>query len=246
MLHAALVDVGGTLWPDQLTAHVTVDACLEELRRLLPELDAAHVLATLRSELRHDDRSLLQDTHALLARALRSLGANTTELDVVAVRRCLCTPAVPDVHLFPGAIELLAGLHAVGLRCVIVSNVQVRGALEYWRDFTDLGMAHLVDAVVTSLDVGFRKPHPAFFEAALAEAGCTSAECVMIGNSESNDIQPTVALGMRAIRVAIEEPAPTASAADAVATDLEAVLGVVKQLAAGRGTTRRARRGPSP
>ena len=49
--------------------------------------------------------------------------------------------------------------------------------------------------MVTSLDVGFRKPHPAFFEAVLVEAGCAPAECVMIGNSEPNDIQPAIALG---------------------------------------------------
>jgi FMN phosphatase YigB (HAD superfamily) len=50
----------------------------------------------------------------------------------------------------------------------------------------------------------------------------------MIGNPEPNDIRPAVALGMRAIRVAIEEPPPTSiDAADAIATDLEAVLTTV-------------------
>jgi HAD superfamily hydrolase (TIGR01509 family) len=223
MLRAVLLDVGGTLWPDHVTPHASADPCVE-LGRLLPGLDAAHVLNTLQAELRQDDFSLEQDTHGLLQRALRSLGANVTEVDIVAVRRALCAPAV---QLFPGASELLAGLRRLGLRCVIVSNVQVRGASEYWRDFTELGVAHLVDAVVTSLDVGFRKPHPTFFEVAVAEAGCAPAACVMVGNSEPSDIRPAVALGMRAIRVAIEEPPPTSSAADAVATDLEAVLNIV-------------------
>ncbi len=45
--------------------------------------------------------------------------------------------------------ELLASFRRLALRCVIVSNVQVRGAIEYQRDFADLGIAHLVDAVVT-------------------------------------------------------------------------------------------------
>lgn len=89
---------------------------------------------------------------------------------------------------------------------MIVTNVQVRGALEYWRDFTDLGIAHLIDAIVTSLDVGFHKPHPIFFEAAVRAAGCEPVACVMVGNSEANDIGPAIALGMRAIRVAISRP----------------------------------------
>jgi FMN phosphatase YigB (HAD superfamily) len=229
MLRAVVLDVGGTVWPDRLTAHVAIDPCLEQLERLLPGVDAASVLATLREHLRQDDGSLVQETHGLLARALRTLGMHAAGLDVVAVRRALCAPAVPGVRLFPGAVELLAGLRSLGLRCVIVSNVQVRGALEYWRDFTDLGIGHLVDAVVTSLDVGFRKPHPAFFEAAIREAGCEPAVCVMVGNSEANDIRPAIALGMRVIRVAIEEPPPSSTAAHAVVTSLEAVLGLLRE-----------------
>ncbi len=227
MVRAVLLDVGGTLWPDRLTAQVAADPYLERLGRLLPDIDAAHALSVLRGQLQQADGLLVQDTHGELARALRLLGRNPAEVDVLAVRRALCVPAVPGVRLFPGAAELLGGLRRLGLRCVIVSNVQVRGALEYWRDFTDLGVAHLIDAVVTSLEVGFRKPHPAFFEATLREAGCEPAACVMIGNSEANDIQPALALGMRTVRVAIEEPPPTASAAHAVVTSLAAVLGIV-------------------
>src|SRR5207245_3252804 len=140
--------------------------------------------------------------------------------DVIDIRRALCAPASPGVALFPGAREFLEALRALDLRCVVLSNVQVRGAAEYWRDFADLGVAHLIDAVVTSLDVGFRKPHPAIFEAALEEAGYPPAACALLGDSEVKDIQPAVALGIRAIRVAIEAPPPVASAADAVVTGL--------------------------
>jgi len=235
MLRAVLLDVGGTLWPDQLTPHVDPDPCLQQLRRLLPEVDPGRALATLREEIQcglaEADRTgtAVQDMHALVRRALRALGICPSGLDTTALRRAVCAPAVPGVQLFPGAAELLRCLRAYRLRCVVVSNVQVRGAVEYWRDFIDLGIAHLVDVVVTSLDVGFRKPHPAFFEAALREAGCAPAACVMVGNSEANDVRPAIALGMRAIRVAIEEPPPAASAAHAIATSLEAVLGCVQQ-----------------
>src|SRR5579871_6335477 len=124
MLHAALLDVGGTLWPDQLTAADNAAPMLE-LGRLLPELDAAQALALLQDEARQDARSLVQDTHARLARALQRLGATVTDQDVLAVRRALCVPAVPGLQLFPGATELLEGLKDLGLRRVIVSNVQV-------------------------------------------------------------------------------------------------------------------------
>jgi len=61
MLHAVLLDVGGTLWPDRLTAHVSSDACLEQLGWLLPNLDPVRALAALRQHLREDDGSLVQD-----------------------------------------------------------------------------------------------------------------------------------------------------------------------------------------
>jgi FMN phosphatase YigB (HAD superfamily) len=228
MLRAVLLDVGGTLWPDRLTPHLATDPCLEQLRQLLPHIDPGQALATLRAQLRQDDGSLVQDTHGQLACALRTLGAPAAEAQVLAVRRALCVPAASGVRLFPGATELLATFRCLGLRCVIASNVQVRGAPEYWRDFTDLGLAHLIDAVVTLLEVGFRKPHPAFFEAAVRAAGCAPAACVMVGNSETNDIQPAVARGMRAVRVAIEEPPPSSSAAHAVVTSLEAAACVIR------------------
>ena len=57
-------------------------------------------------------------------------------------------------------------------------------------------------------------------DAALRETGCPSDMCDMVGDSEVNDIEPALSLGMRATRVAIEEPAPTSSAAHAVVSNL--------------------------
>jgi HAD superfamily hydrolase (TIGR01509 family) len=219
MLRAVLVDVGGTLWPDRLTWQPSDDRCLALLARLLPTLEPGQTLAALRAALR-EDNGMVQNTHAVLGRALQRLGIACGDADLIDIRRALCAPASPGVSLFPGAREFLEEVRDLGLRCVVLSNVQVRGADEYWRDFRDLGVAHLIDSVVTSLEVGFRKPHPAMFEAALEAAGYPPAACALVGDSEIKDIQPAVALGMRTIRVAIEEPAPDASAAHAVVTSL--------------------------
>lgn len=51
------------------------------------------------------------------------------------------------------------------------------------------------------------------FAAALRAARCHPSECVVVGDSEQNDIVPAIARGMRAIRVAIEEPGPQETAA---------------------------------
>jgi putative hydrolase of the HAD superfamily len=229
VLSAVLLDVGGTLWPDALSPTLSPTPILEQLAELLPGLEPAHALAQLRAALRDDDASLVQDTHSVLHRSVFHMYAGSSpRVDPVAIRRALCQPASAGIQLFAGAVELLACVRTLGLRCVVVSNVQVRGATEYWRDFADLGVAHCIDAVVTSLDVGYRKPHPAFFEAALRAANCGAESCVMIGNSELKDIQPAVALGMRAVRVAIEEPLPAATAAQAIASNLTEVGAILR------------------
>src|SRR6266568_4264805 len=204
MLGAVLVDVGGTLRPDHFSGQRSDEPVLARLAKLLPGMTRAKSLGVLRAALRDDDQSLVQNTLAVLGSAIRSRGADRTVEDLDEIRRALCVPAVPGVALFPGARELLETIHGLGLRCVVLSNVQLRGAAEYWRDFDDLGVAHLVHAIVTSFDVGFRKPHPAMFEAGLRLAGCAAGACLMIGDSEVKDIQPAVGLGMRAILVAIE------------------------------------------
>ena len=50
----------------------------------------------------------------------------------------------------------------------------------------------------------------------------------MVGNSQVNDVLPAARLGMRAIRVAIEEPAPADSAAHAIATSLDVVRTILR------------------
>lgn len=234
MLRAVLMDVGGTLWPDRLTGQLSDEHSLARLAALVPELDAAQCLDALRQALRGHDHSPVQDTHAVLARALQTLGADCEVHQVVAIRRAICAPALPGIALFPDARVLLETIRELCMRCVVLSNVQVRGADEYWRDFADLGIAHLIDSVVTSLDVGFRKPHPAMFQAGLAAASCSPAECVMVGDSELKDIEPARRLGMRAIRVAIEEPPSAETCAHATATSLRQVQSILREWDAAR------------
>jgi len=120
----------------------------------------------------------------------------------------------------PGAIELLAEIRALGLRTLITSNTYWRDAESYWEDFRLLGMAEDIEAVVTSVDAGHLKPHPAVFEMAMRVAGVPAERCVVIGNREENDIEPALALGMRTILVYPDDPKPAFSRAHAIAPDL--------------------------
>jgi putative hydrolase of the HAD superfamily len=84
---------------------------------------------------------------------------------------------------------------------------------------------------VSSLEVGWRKPHDAFFDAALVAARCPAHRCAMVGDSEANDIEPAHERGMFTIRVAIEEPPSATTVADRVCTSLPEVASVLREVA---------------
>ena len=115
---------------------------------------------------------------------------------------------------------LLQEIHALGMKTVIASNTYWRDADSYWADFRILGLAEHIDAIVTSVDAGRLKPHPAVFEMAMRLAGVHPEQCVVIGNREENDIEPALKLGMWAILVHPDDPVPASSRAHAVAPDL--------------------------
>ncbi|HZD67353.1 MAG TPA: HAD family hydrolase [Actinomycetes bacterium] len=231
-LTTALLDVGGTLWPDGWPwLPEDHDIRSARLRRALPGLrpdDAASLLRALDSSAARLAGSLEQDLDSYVAAPLRHHGLDATAEQVAATVDAMCLPARGLVRLFPGAAELLRAVRRAGLGCVIVSNTYWRTGAGMRRDFEDLGVAGEIDAIVSSADGGFRKPHPAMFEAAMAAAAAPPAACAMVGNSEPNDMAPARRLGMRTIRVAIEEPKPTASEADAVTDSLAEAAGVLR------------------
>ena len=137
---------------------------------------------------------------------------------------------IGDRNPLPGAHELLAESHALGLRNVIASNTYWRDAQSYWEDFRAMGMAQHIDAIVTSNDAGHLKPHPAVFEMAVRWAGVPADRCVVIGNREENDIDPALALGMQTILVYPDDPKPTSSRAHAVAPDLWACARALRDM----------------
>jgi HAD superfamily hydrolase (TIGR01509 family) len=235
-LTAALIDVGGTLWPDGWPWVRDDEIRVARLRRALPGLraeDAASLLHALDDAAAALADSLEQDTDRYVAEPLRRHGLQASAEQVAATVDAMCLPADSLVKLFPGAAELLDSVRSAGLGCVIVSNTYWRGGEAMRRDFEALGVAARIDAIISSADMGYRKPHPAMFEAALAAAGVPAAACAMVGNSESKDVLPAKRLGMRVIRVAIEEPKPATSEADVVADSLPEVARLLRGWAAG-------------
>jgi putative hydrolase of the HAD superfamily len=103
-----------------------------------------------------------------------------------------------ELVVYDDTVEVLEALRRQGRRLVICSNWD-------W-DLPDLlaelGLADLVDGVVTSARAGSRKPHPRIYVAALELAGATVTEAIFVGDSWGPDVEGPLALGMRAVHVA--------------------------------------------
>ena len=231
-LDAALIDVGGTLWPNSWPLRATDgEGRRERVGRALTGLPSVAVEALVvdlieRSRFGDEARAVTTevdmpiDATTLVSGCLSRQGLDTDVETVARVRRAMALPVHDRLRPLPGAVELLAEAHALGLRTVIASNTYWRDAESYWEDFRAMGMADHVDAIVTSNDAGHLKPHPAVFEMAIRASWAEPGRCVVIGNKEENDILPALALGMRAILVHPDDPVPSSSRADAVAPDL--------------------------
>jgi len=238
----AMVDVGGTLWPNSWPFR-EADAVgrRQRIAAAMPALEPAAVQA-LADDLINSSRpgdearsistemEIVVKAEVLIANSLARQGLPADPQTVTQLRRAMSIPISDQMRPLPGARELLAEIHALGLRTVIASNTYWRDADSYWDDFRLLGLAEHIDAIVTSVDAGHLKPHPAVFKMAMRWAGCPPDRCVVIGNKEENDILPALALGMRAILVHPDDPAPASSRAHAIAPDLWACAAVLRNM----------------
>lgn len=246
-LEVALVDIGGTLWPNSWPFRETDDPHRRQrVAAAMPHLDpiAADRLATdLIESSRPGDEAramstevaieLIGPAEALIERCLAHQGLPADSETIMRIRRAMALPMQDRMKPLPGAEELLQTIHDLGMRTVIASNTYWRDAGSYWEDFRLLGMAHHIDGVVTSVDAGHLKPHPAVFEMAMRQAGVPPDRCVVIGNREENDIEPALRLGMWTILVYPDDPKPVLTRAHAVAPDLWACAEALREMHGG-------------
>jgi FMN phosphatase YigB (HAD superfamily) len=241
-LEVALIDVGGTLWPNSwpirqgdaegrrhrvraaMAAHDAriVDALVDDLLRSSRPGDEARTLST--------ESPVVVDAVQLISGSLGRQGLPVDDPTVARIRRAMAIPIHERFQPLPGAKHLLETIHELAMRSFITSNTYWRDSSSYWDDFRALGMGELIDGIVTSIDAGHLKPHPAVFEMAMRLAGVGPDQCVVIGNREDNDIAPALALGMRTILVYPDDPKPETTRAELVAPDLFACSAALREM----------------
>lgn len=101
--------------------------------------------------------------------------------------------AKPAVLALRGSRTVLEQLRGGGWRLGVVSNFY--GNVEAL--CREAGIAPLLDAIVDSAVVGYRKPDPRIYLEALHRLGAAPGEAAMVGDSFERDIRPAAGLGMR-------------------------------------------------
>jgi putative hydrolase of the HAD superfamily len=129
----------------------------------------------------------------------------------------------------PDAVATLTELRRRRIRVGVCSNAPYR-ARSLHDQLAHVGLALHLDAAVFSAEVGWRKPHPSIFEAALDALGVRATEALMVGDSEEDDIAGARAMGMRTVLYQRDAHADaTATGADAVIHHLRDITGLIAE-----------------
>jgi HAD superfamily hydrolase (TIGR01509 family) len=124
-----------------------------------------------------------------------------------------------------GMVEALEALRDRGLRLGCVSNAFM-GAAVLDRIMDEKGLGRHLQFTVSSCEVGWRKPHPAIYEAALELMDVTAAETIFVGDRIDADVEGPAALGMRTVLThQYREEYPNAGAVQP-----DAVIGHLREL----------------
>lgn len=102
---------------------------------------------------------------------------------------------LPQLKPFPGARELLARMHAAGLRLVVATSAKEEEMAALLRI---CGAEPFVQARTSSDDADNSKPDPDIVEAALRRAGAKPEEALMLGDTPY-DVEAAARAGVRAI-----------------------------------------------
>ena len=127
--------------------------------------------------------------------ALRTRCADLDRVDSQSLTEALL--AALRFTPFPDVVGSLAAARGRGQRLVVVSNWDA----SLHHVLARLGLAALLDGIVTSAEAGARKPSPAIFERALNVAGVGPRDAVHVGDSIDEDVAGAAAAGIDAILV---------------------------------------------
>ncbi|HEY8315432.1 MAG TPA: HAD family hydrolase, partial [Gaiellaceae bacterium] len=106
----------------------------------------------------------------------------------------------PAHEALGSAQALLDSLRSRGIKTGLVANSWPDPARLLRADVEAFGLAGLLDVIVFSEEVGFRKPQPEIFLHALAELGVDPEDAMFVGDRLDTDVQGAAQVGMATVQ----------------------------------------------
>lgn len=232
MLRAVLIDLGETLvhldrpWDDVFSANLTSLHSYLEKQSLSSEFEKfarVFISAFERASATADFYKIEIPMEDIISQALRKL--KFKELNEDLMRRAITefyTPELDAWQPFPDTLSTLSSLRDHGFAMGLVSNAKSDWAVHSILKKNELDKYFRV--VVTSAEMGIRKPRVEIFERALGMLSAKSAESAFLGDSVNADVIGARIVGMRSIHVRRRPPVNNLAHADATVSSLSEAL----------------------
>lgn len=222
MVKAVLFDMGGTLVYDRGEKELRKKALIRvlgSLKRGVEELidKAFEEWDMLSKEVKHIEQWDVARAALLLAK----LGIKPKPLLVEEAYRALTQSSVEGWEFEEDARETLLSLKDRGFRLGVVSNTGSREQIV--RLLIKGGLIELLDVVVTSQELGVKKPHPLIFKYTEALLGIKGREIAYVGNDPVADVEGAKNAGWIAVQK-LNEDSTQSPKADIVIRKLSELL----------------------
>jgi HAD superfamily hydrolase (TIGR01662 family) len=198
MIRALLLDLDNTLYDYESCNQPAVDAMLSlaEQQLHIPKATLAIEFASARDKVKHWLPSVAAAHSRLLylQTMIEKLTGKTHPSVALSLHDSFWSVYFSHMKLHAGVKDALRAIKEKGITIIVLTDLTTEIQL---KKLVHLGIADLIDSVVTSEEAGADKPHPKMFLRALQKAGCTAAECLVVGDNVEADIVGAQQAGMR-------------------------------------------------
>src|SRR5262245_42361183 len=99
--------------------------------------------------------------------------------------------------LFPETLDVLKQLKELGFKLGVISNFDTR----IYSVLDALKIRHFFDAVTVSSEIGYSKPDPEIFEAAVRALDVPASAVLLVGDNPRDDVEAAMRTGLSAVLI---------------------------------------------
>ncbi|MHA1961057.1 MAG: HAD family hydrolase [Candidatus Thorarchaeota archaeon] len=200
-LQGVLFDAGHTLFwfPNWARINVrSLEGVRAEIRQLGFDVDIIRIQTAIEVAAQRQDYTV-PSMEEQFGAVLCSLGVFSYDsVDIMRVLDAYWNPIIQNARARKGGLRIMQEIRTAEFRLGVVSNFWSNALI---RILNRLSLTGYFDAVVTSVDFGFRKPHPSIFRFALEEIQIDASKAIMVGDDPETDILGAHRTGMLTARL---------------------------------------------